>query len=666
MPEFSNEWFSFAEILTVAQRDLPNSERSLQRHIRDNGWKLNAETFNRKATRTGNDQFHISLLPASVQLRLKATVKAVQNSFEDAVPETSTREILWQRYERLTTAQKETCQRRLDFLTRIEELINSGSKKKHAIATASVEFDFSISTYRNWMLLVKTFDRADWLAALAPQYKSAMPKNKCHPKVWGIIKTDYLRPEKPSLTSVYRRAVKIAEKEGYEPLPMLRTIRRWIEREVPREVQIMARENRDVSKNLYPAQRRTRSHLHAMQHVNIDGHKFDVFVNFGTKEDPRVVRPMMIAIQDLYSNMFVAHRISDSENKEVIRLCIGDMVENHGIPEELTTDNGRAFASKQITGGAKTRFRYKIKDEEPTGLLVSMGVKIKWTLPYSGQSKPIERAFRDICDTIARHPFCAGAYTGNNIENAPDNRGSKAIMLDDFIPFVKAEMDAHNARTDRNTENSKGRSFLETFNASMALDTTMVKTPTVEQRRLWLLAAEQIKAKRGSGEIELYGARYWTPQLNAYASQKLMVRFDPQDLKKDIHIYSNAGAYLFDAELLSDARFDDVDAARDHSRKRRTRLKAIKTQADIEREFTLDELARLQPAPEPMPKPKPKKVRRMATGGVALKTSLAVRPEEDFEPTGKVDFESSFANAVNNMPEVNSLGENILPFKNNE
>jgi hypothetical protein len=43
-----------------------------------------------------------------------------------------------------------------------------------------------------------------------------------------------------------------------------------------------------------------------MEVVNIDGHKFDVFVKTG---DGRIIRPIMVTIQDIYSRKVgLAHR----------------------------------------------------------------------------------------------------------------------------------------------------------------------------------------------------------------------------------------------------------------------------------------------------------------------------------------------------------------------
>ncbi|MGG2352518.1 transposase domain-containing protein, partial [Salmonella enterica] len=79
------------------------------------------------------------------------------------------------------------------------------------------------------------------------------------------------------------------------------------------------------------------------------------------------------------------------------------------------------------------RFRFKIREEEPTGLLTSLGIGVHWAIPFHGQSKPIERAWLDLTDRIARHPFVAGAYTGRNPTKKPENYGSRVIPWAEFV-----------------------------------------------------------------------------------------------------------------------------------------------------------------------------------------------------------------------------------------
>jgi hypothetical protein len=132
------------------------------------------------------------------------------------------------------------------------------------------------------------------------------------------------------------------------------------------------------------------------------------------------------------------------------------MIEAWGIPGHVILDNGREFAAKAITGGAATRFRFKVRDDDLPGLFTALGCEIHWATPYSGQSKPIERAFRDLCDTIAKDPRFDGAWTGNRPDAKPEDYGSRAVPLEDFLRVVAQGIEEHNLRPRRPRPRASG------------------------------------------------------------------------------------------------------------------------------------------------------------------------------------------------------------------
>src|SRR5690606_38550182 len=133
--------------------------------------------------------------------------------------------------------------------------------------------------------------------ALAPQYKGGGRAAEIDPWLWNLFKSDYLRPECPSLTSCYDRTAAAAALRGLS-IPTEATFRRRL-KELDPGVVLLARGGAEKAARSIPDNRRTLAGTHAMDLVNIDGHQFDVFVT--PPQGGKPVRPVLIAIQDVYS-----------------------------------------------------------------------------------------------------------------------------------------------------------------------------------------------------------------------------------------------------------------------------------------------------------------------------------------------------------------------------
>ncbi|MDD7908535.1 transposase domain-containing protein [Pseudovibrio exalbescens] len=638
------EWFDVSEMIGVRVSGWPETEMGMSRLIEREGWRNHGDRCREREGQGGGYEYHVSLLPACVQAKLLAQAGTIKIKEKGAATSEA-----WANYERLSAKKKQEAKDRLSVVARIDTMYRGGMNKTHAVAFVSQETGISSSTLWNWEKLTHGYAREDWLAVLAPKHPGRTVTADCHPAAYEMLKADYLRPEKPGFAACYRRMSEAAVEHGWAPIPSAKTLKRRIEREVPAGAIVLSREGKDAAKQLYPAQTRDRSVFHAMEAVNADGHKFDVFVRF---EDGSIGRPLMLALQDLYSGKMLSHRIQKSENKDAVRLAIGDMVESFGIPDTIYLDNGRGFASKWITGRMKNRFRFKVKDEDPAGILTTLGVTVHWTTPYSGQSKPIERAFRDLCEEIAKHPKCAGAYTGNNPMAKPENYGSKAIPIAEFEQHVAEQIVRHNTREGRRAAVCAGRSFEQAFRQSLEDPSTIIRTASEAQRRLWLMAAEGVKSRRPSGEIHLNGNRYWAPVMVEHAGSKMIVRFDPDNLHDGIFVYRLDGSFVCAAECIEAVGFNDTNAAREHARKRRAYLKALREAESIEKSLDIQEVADLLPKIEMESEALPEqRVVRLAVG--------QDRPVPD-GPAWNDEASDSFGRAVAAM---SNASNRVVPFQ---
>ncbi len=617
-------WFTAAELAELTLPGLPSSKRKVNERAAAECWALKADADGMplakpRQARGGGMEYHISILPAATQTALVR--RGISAACEPVEDERLRQGTIWSWYEAQSDKVKAEAERRNAILAQVFALIESGLPTSTAVSALAIGEKVGASTLYSWMAMVDGVASFDRLPNLAPRRKGGGREVDIDPELWQVLISDYLRPEKPTFSSCYWRTSQIGEARGLS-LPSEKTLKRRFDREIDKRLVTAKRGGKDALRQMLPPQRRTVAHLHAMEAVNIDGHKFDVWVRLPNGEE---IRPMMIAIQDLYSRKLLAWRLGESESALLTRLAFADLFRNFGIPKSCTLDNGRAFASKEITGGAKTRYRYKIRADDPTGLLTALNIKTNWARPHHGQAKPIERFFRDVADFIARSPQCAGAWAGNRPDAKPDYK-PQPIEWDAFIQIVKAGIAALNAKTGRRTEMANGRSYDQVFNASYA--TAPIGKATEDHMRQALLSADRVTTDRKSGEIKLAKNRYWAPELMQIAGQKVTVRFDPDDLHGDIHVYDQKGLFLVTAQLIGDEGFDSLASARARAKLEREHRKATRALEDAEQLLAASAIAAMMPVAAEDETPEPEIIRVVRPRHRNGAAAVAVQHEE--------------------------------------
>lgn len=619
-------WFTAAELAALRLPGMPTDKRRVNELARAMDWanRLSPDgkpLARRRAACGGGIEYHASVLPlpaqealTTSQTREVATLVAANDSDDGEAA-------AWEWFEQQPSSIRDKAQERRAILFEVEDRVAAGAQKTVAARDIAQKHGVSPRAIAEWFRLVSDVPRRHWLPRLAPRYKGGGRECDIDAEAWQILRSDYLRPEKPAFAACYNRLVEDYARPRGITLPCARTLKNRLDREVSTLTKTARREGKEALRRMVPPLVRTVADLHAMQAVNIDGHTFDVFVE---TEDGRIIRPVLVGIQDIYSRKLLAFRMGETESTRLARQTFANLFRDWGIPQVAVLDNGRAFASKALTGGAKTRFRFMIKEYEATGVLTALGIKTHWTMPYRGSSKPIERAWRDLCEDIAKHPGVSGAYTGNKPDAKPENYRDRAIKWAEFEAHVARRIAAHNARQDRDTEMARGGSFDDAFAASYAA--SPIGKATEVELRLALLEAQERLCHRQHGSVELHGNRYWSQALWELRGKKVTVRFDPENLHADVHVYLTTGQYVCAAPVQQKTGFFDQAGA-----KRRAKLESDTRK--LERELfekqnllTAARIAELQSGhSEPTPKPVPgasRMVRRRGQVAAQLKPNV--------------------------------------------
>lgn len=644
------EWFLIRDLEGI--NGLPSTERGLRKFVDKLAETAGVERRKRQGTKAF--EYPMSILPPVTQasiLRKQGKVQVgdqVLDLPKAKNTKTYCREALWARWDRTNNAAKEKAQEALKAVQAVNALVKNGTKKLDAYHYVAEQFDMSLSTVRRAVAKVKDIDMCDWAPALLPKHFESAQVKKSNkfayitPDAWEFFKADYLRLEQPSMTACYERLKDAAPMHGWK-IPSLKSLSRRIEHEVPIQQRVMLREGQHALHQMFPPQERTVEGLHALEWINGDGYQHNVFVRWFNGE---IIRPKTWFWADVYSRKIVGWRCDISENTDSIRLSLMDVCEKYGIPKEITLDNTRAAANKWMTGGVPNRYRFKVKEDDPLGIIPMMGIELHWSSVIlgkgHGQAKPIERAFGvgGIEEYIDKTPLCEGAYTGPNPMAKPDNYGSKAIEVEDFLQAIAKGVEMYNAKQGRNTEVCKGlMSFNEAFNASY--EVAPIRKATEEQLHMMMLQAESVRVSRhGTVSLDAGGSlqgrknRYFHNAMMDYIGQKLVARFDPLKLHESIEIYTLNGVRICTAECLEKVGFGDTQAAREHKRKRTQFVKSNKLAAEAQKEMDALEVAAMMKPLEEEVIPETKVVepfRPVAIGNTAAHVQLDEELDDEYE-----------------------------------
>ncbi|MGL5007344.1 MAG: transposase domain-containing protein [Plesiomonas sp.] len=662
------EWFSVTDV--VGLPGLPGTPQGVRKMAKSQGW----ESRRKEGVQGKAFEFSVSCLPTAAQaalLRKSGKVQIGGMTLDLPKPKAPRycKEQLWARWGKANEKAHEKAKARVAAVQAVHALVQNGSSLMDAYKHISEEFTIALPTLRRYCAAVKGFESSDWLAVLLPKHQESATANRVaklapvSAEAWEYFKADYLRNERPNASSCYDRLCLAAREYGWS-VPSLDSLMRRLGLEVSTAQRVMLRDGEHALMQLYPPQERTIAELDAMSWLNGDGYQHNVFVKWFNGE---ILRPKTWVWQDVYSRKIVAWRTDVSENTDSIRLSLMDACSKYGIPREITIDNTRAAANKWMTGGVPNRYRFKVKEDDPLGIIPMLGIELHWTSVLlgkgHGQAKPVERAFGvgGLDEMIDKHPLLAGCYTGPNPMAKPDNYGERAADAAEFMRIIAEGVALYNSKVGRETEACCGvMSFDQAFENSYRQ--ASIRKATDAQLTLMLLQAEATRvSKHGTIKLESGGSiqkrsnRYYHPDLAQYADQKVVARFDPQRLHETVLVTTLNGLHICEAECIEKVAFGDTQQAREHKRKRTQFVKTNKAAALAKKGMSALEAAALLPSitDEEVPEAKVvEMVRPMMQGNAAV--ALQPRTElstQTAEPATVIDYESRYQANVATLAE---------------
>jgi len=396
-------------------------------------------------------------------------------------------------------------------------------------------------------------------------------------------------PEFP-LTAAWRDTRDVGQVKGWAVPSYPTFYRRWNALSVAE--QHTARHGREATvKRITIPTVRDKTSISPLEWVSLDGRTQDFWVDFG---DGRAVRPVMLALIDVASNMVLGWELVETENAAGTVRVIKRVCETYGIFDRLYPDNGSAFAGHLVAGGNVHRFRNGGKKPEgiqPPGICKIMGINLTFALPKNAQAKIAERVFASLSRVVDDRPEFRGCHAGH----APGASPSADIVP---IPVVTArrvierEISRFNREPGRRGQGANRRSYEQVLQDGLSV--RIKRKPTAKQLYLAGLIYSPVAVDR-FGQVRKNGWTYGDPVSQEAllpfhkSSQKILLGRDPDDFSAPSIAFDEDGHLICESIAAVQAgKYGSVDGIRSAKRNKKA-ARAAAAAAEKAHEYMADQ-----------------------------------------------------------------------------
>lgn len=257
-------------------------------------------------------------------------------------------------------------------------------------------------------------------------------------------------------------------------------------------------------------------------------------------ENGKELTPRMILIIDSCTRGIPGFAISFRADSRLLdRAFLNAVLTKHnkpfcGIPNKILVDNGKIFISKHIKR-----------------VWSDLGTEYKPLKIKSPWAKGIcERAARTIQENCL--PFLDG-YKGNRVSNRPPKEKIKPISMEVLEKALSKTITEYHHRK----HSTLGMSPVERWQKA-EIEAFKAKVP--EEKELELLLLYEIERTVTKEGIRIFNHNYWSDKFFNLLKQKVIVKYNPDDLKQIIIYHKNEFICFaeMDKHLLDEINIDTV------------------------------------------------------------------------------------------------------------
>lgn len=526
----------------------PNNRQGFEYRAKKEQWEFIEE---KSIGRNGSKKkFRI---PLDLALDIQNYLKPIQSTQQKVVSNKNEVQKTTVETSSLMNWQREVAENRLFIVRYLQQQINQGCKKTPMIqkfieqaaeGTLPTEMQEAVTKANAKSGENRTISRRsifDWMKAVddAEKHKIAVisvlaPKQRASqiPSWAGELLRLWGQPQKPTLTVCLEQLPQYLDTNV--ECPSYAQAYRFLNEKMGKVDVMRGRMGKREIKNIQPFIRRDTSLLLPTDVYTADGHCFDAEVAHPMHGKP--FRPEITSIIDVATRRLVGWSVSLSESSWCVLDAIRMSATECGIPAIFYVDNGSGYKNDMLKAQGR-------------GVMARLNTEVSHALPYNSQAKGmIERSHQTLWVKAAKN---LPTYIGKDMDSEASNvvfkltrneikrfGASKALMSwVDFIAYAAQVVEQYNNKphsglkriTDPATLKKRYQTPLEAWNEALEQGAPIDRVEDWDAEDLFR-PYEERKVRRG--EIEIFGNRYFSKDLEQHHGLNVLVGYDIHDANK--------------------------------------------------------------------------------------------------------------------------------------
>lgn len=363
------------------------------------------------------------------------------------------------------------------------------------------------------------------------------------PEYQQYFKVLVLQSSKPNIRQIYREILAYARYNGEEDkIPSENVFRKLAKSITPSETALRRGGKIQYQNDVESHCLRDYSTILPNDYFVSDHHLMDVFVRYQDKNGKwRAARPWGSYVMDVRTRKILAWYIRlESPNADIVLYVFGLAIEKYGVPKHVYLDNGKDYRAKDLFYTPS-----KNDEEEILGNLAqNLGIEPKFTLPYHGQSKNIERFFRTLEESFGKM-WCT--YAGSDAKNRPEDLKHLDIMK---YPTLEEFKKGHDEYIEFYNNSSHTGDSMEGKSPNYWYYKLLAEHPESPQRMVpkksllfYLLRVKGTRKIQQDG-IKFNNTFYTCTAVESYIGHEVFVRYSPME-PDVLYIFDTEDNYMF-------------------------------------------------------------------------------------------------------------------------